>query len=169
LAADLHWIKRLYFLPYYKFESLSPPPFQKKDITPIYPEIRKLRRYLTAVAAGIDQGSKAGGAEKRAPCDGIDNPWEPYVFQVPNPLSIRLDSLLAGKGKNNAALVFFTLAVTTVLDHMVNSEDSWAYSSRPGPLFRSVNGEGSQPLTGVDNRIDADALFKATLKQRQKQ
>jgi hypothetical protein len=169
VATDLHWIKRLYFLPYYKFESLSPPPFQKKDITPIYPEIRKLRRYLAAVAAGIDQGNKAGGAEKRAPCDGIDNPWEPYVFQVPNPLSTRLDSLLAGKSKNNAALVFFTLAVTAVLDYLVNNEDSWAYSSRAGPLFRSVNGEGVQPLSGVDTRIDADALFKASLKQRQKQ
>jgi hypothetical protein len=169
VASDLHWIKRLYFLPYYKFESFSPPPFQKKDITPVYPEIRKLRRYLTAVAAGIDQGNKAGGAEKHVPCDGIDNPWEPYTFQVPNPLSTRLDSLLTGKGKNNAALVFFTLAVTAVLDHLVNGEESWAYGSRSGPLFRSVNSEGAQPLTGVDTHIDADALFKASLRQRQKQ
>ncbi|MDR1107609.1 MAG: hypothetical protein LBL19_01090, partial [Spirochaetaceae bacterium] len=90
ILSDLHWTKRLYFLPFYKFESLAVPPFQKKDITPIYPEIKKLRKYLTAVAAGIEQGMKAGGAEKRAPCDGIDNPWEPYVFQVPNPLSLRL-------------------------------------------------------------------------------
>jgi hypothetical protein len=169
VLTDLHWIKRLYFLPYYKFESLTPPPFQKKDITPIYPEIKKLRKYLTAVAAGIDQGNRAGGAEKHAPCDGIDNPWEPYVFQIPNPLSTRLDSLLEGKKKNNASLVFFSLAVTVVLDHLVNNEESWAYSARPGPLFRSVNGEGVQPLSGVDTRIDADAIFKASLKQRQKQ
>jgi hypothetical protein len=169
VLTDLHWIKRLYFLPYYKFESLTPPPFQKKDITPIYPEIKKLRKYLTAVASGIDQGNRAGGAEKHAPCDGIDNPWEPYVFQIPNPLSTRLDSLLEGKKKNNASLVFFSLAVTVVLDHLVNNEDSWAYSARPGPLFRSVNGEGIQPLSGVDTRIDADAIFSASLKQRQKQ
>ena len=168
LIAELHWIKRLYFLPYYKFESLVPPPFQKGEITPIYVEIKNLRRCLTIVAAGIEQGNKAGGAEKHAPCDGIDNPWEPYVFQVPNPLSIRLDALLASKTKNNAALIFFCLAVTTVLDHLLNSEDSWAYSPRPGPLFRSVNGEGVMPLTGVDNRIDADAIFKQSLKQHQK-
>ena len=168
LVAELHWIKRLYFLPYYKFESLVPPPLQKKDITPIYVQIKKLRRYLGAVAAGIELGNRAGGAEAHAPCDGIDNPWEPYIFQVPNPLSVRLDALLAPRAKNNAALVYFCLVITTVLDYLVNNEDSWAYGPRPGLLFRSVNGEGLIALTGVDNRIDADALFKQTLKQHPK-
>jgi hypothetical protein len=169
ILSDLHWTKRLYFLPFYKFESLAAPPFQKKDITPIYPEIKKLRKYLTAVAAGIEQGMRAGGAEKRAPCDGIDNPWESYVFQVPNPLSLRLDALLAGKAKNNASLIFFTLAVTAALDYLVNNEDSWAYgSNRTGFLFRSVDGEGILPLTGVDTRIDADNIFKQVMKQRER-
>ena len=169
LVAELHWTKRLYFLPYYKFESLVPPPFHKKDITPIYVVVSNLRKYLTLVAAGIEQGNRAGGAEKHAPCDGIDNPWEPYVFQVPNPLSIRLDALLAPKVRNNSALVFFCLAVTAVLDYLMNNENSWAYSPRPGPLFRSIKGEGLLPLTGVDIRIDADALFKQSLKQHQNQ
>ncbi|MDR0721108.1 MAG: hypothetical protein LBF78_15865 [Treponema sp.] len=169
ILTDLHWTKRLYFLPYYKFESLTAPSFQKKDVIPIYPEIKKLRKYLTAVAVGIEAGNRAGGAEKHAPCDGIDNPWEPYVFQVPNPVSIRLDALMNSKNKNNASLVFFTLAVTVVLDYLVNNEESWAYASRPGPLFRSVNGEGVQPLTGVDTFVDAEAIFKASLKKLTKQ
>jgi hypothetical protein len=169
ILSDLHWTKRFYFLPFYKFESLAAPPFQKKDITPIYPEIKKLRKYLTAVATGVEQGMRAGGAEKSAPCDGIDNPWEAYVFQVPNPLSLRLDALLSSKAKNNASLIFFTLAVTAVLDYLVNNEDSWAYSSnRPGFLFRSVDGEGIMPLTGVDTRIDADNIFKQAMKQRER-
>jgi hypothetical protein len=164
---ELHWTKRLYFLPYYKFESLFPPPFQKKDLTPLYPEIRQLRKYLTAVAAGIEQGNKQGGADARAPCEGIDNPWASYVFQVPNPLSIRLDTLLSNKKRNNASLLFFTLAVTTVLDYLVNNENSWAYGDRPGPLFRSVNGEGVMPQFGVESFVDADALFKEAIKQRE--
>jgi hypothetical protein len=162
---ELHWTKRLYFLPYYHFESLSAPPFQKKDIIALYPQIRHLRKYLTAVAAGIEQGNKQGGAEANAPCDGIDNPWDTYIFQVPNPLSIRLDALL-GKKRNNASLLFFTLAVTVVLDHIVNNEDSWAYEDRNGPLFRSVDGEGVTPRFGVDTKIDADSIFKLSLKQR---
>jgi len=168
VIAELHWTKRFYFLPYYKFESLIPPPFHKNEITPVYTEIQKLRKYLTIVAGGIEQGNRAGGAESHAPCDGIDNPWESYVFQVPNPLSIRLDALLAPRAKNNAALVFFCLAVTAVLDYLVNDENSWAYGPRPGPLFRSVNGEGAIPLTGVDTRIDAEAIFKQSLRQQQK-
>jgi hypothetical protein len=163
---ELHWTKRLYFLPYYHFTSLSPPPFQKKDIAALYPEIRHLRRYLTAVAAGIEQGNKQGGAEANAPCDGIDNPWDTYVFQVPNPLSIRLDALL-GKKRNNASLIFFTLAVTVVLDHLVNNENSWAYEERTGPLFRSVDGAGIMPLFGVDTKIDANSIFRLSLKQRE--
>jgi hypothetical protein len=164
LLNELHWLKRLYFLPYYKFESTIPPPFHKQDITPLYPEIRQLRKYLTAVAAGIEQGNKNGGAAKKAPCDGIDNPWEHYEFQVPNPLSKRLDALLSAEKRNNASLIFFTLAVTVVTDNFINSDASWAYGDRPGTLFRSVNGEGVTPAPGVDETVDAEAIFKQSLK-----
>jgi hypothetical protein len=167
LLNELHWVKRLYFLPYYKFESIMPPPFQKNSITPVYPEVRQLRKYLTAVAAGIDQGNKRGGMEKHAPCDGIDNPWDSYTFQVPNPLSIRLDALLPPKKRNNASLVFFTLAVTVLLDHLINDEDSWAYNQKAGFLFRSENGEGIRPLFGVENKIDTEAIFRQVLRKRQ--
>jgi hypothetical protein len=166
---ELHWAKRLYFLPFYKFESLGPPPFQKRDTTPIYTEIRLLRKYLTEVAQGIEQANRHGGPAAMVSCEGIDNPWEPYNFEVPNPVSRRLDALLNPKKKNNASLIYFTLAVVTVLDHLVNSEGSWAYEGRPGPLFRSVDGEGIMPLFGVETKIDADLIFRQTLKQRERQ
>lgn len=169
LVAELHWTKRLYFLPFYKFETLVAPPFQKGEIIKVYSRIKSLRKYLTSVAAGIEMGNRAGGAEARAACEGIVNPWEPYAFQIPNPLSIRLDALLPPKARNNASLIYFCLAVTAVLDHLVNNENSWAYSPRQLFLFRSINGDGVMPLTGVDERIDADALFRQSLKQRQKQ
>ncbi|GHT72123.1 hypothetical protein FACS1894110_26400 [Spirochaetia bacterium] len=165
---ELHWIKRLYFLPYYKFGSAFPSPFQKKDVTVLYSEIRQLRKSLTVVAAGIEQGYKRGGAEKMAPCEGIDNPWDPYNFEVPNSVSRRLNVLLGPRKRNNASLVFFSLAITTVLDHIVNDESSWAYADRPGPLFRSVNGDGIIPQFGVDDKIDADQIFKDVMKARQK-
>jgi len=162
---ELHWIKRLYFLPYYKFESLGPPPFPKKDIVPIYTEIRKLRKYLTAIAVGIESGLRAGGAAANASCQGINNPWQGYSFQVPNPVSRRLDMMLPSERKINATLVFFSLSAVTVLDHIINNENSWAYGSRPGPLFRSVNGDGVFPLFGVDEKLDADKIFKDSLRR----
>jgi hypothetical protein len=167
LHDEIHWTKRLYFLPYYRFESNFPPPAnQKTDIIPIFTEVRHLRKYLTAVAAGIDQGNKQGGAKANAHCDGIDNPWAPYTFQVPNPLSIRLDALM-GKKKSNASLVFFALAAATILDHLMNNENSWSYSSdRPLALFRSVDGQGVTPQFGVDEVVDSEDLFRQSLKAR---
>ncbi|MCL2443564.1 MAG: hypothetical protein FWD13_08915 [Treponema sp.] len=165
-ANELHWIKRLYFLPYYKFDSLGPPPFQKKDVIPIYTEVRKLRKYLTAVAVGIEQGMRAGGAAAKATCRGINNPWEAYNFQVPNPISKRLDLMLPPERKMNATIIFFSLSAVTVLDYIVNNENSWAYGGRPGPLFRSVRDEGIIPLFGVDTKVDADQIFKDSLKKQ---
>jgi len=162
---ELHWIKRLYFLPYYKFESIGPPPFPKQDIIPIYAEVRKLRKYLTAVAVGIEQGTRAGGPAAKALCNGINNPWESYNFQVPNPVSKRLDMALPPEKRLNATLVYITLSTVTVLDYLINNENSWAYGSRPGPLFRSVKNEGITPMFGVDEKLDADQIFKDSLKK----
>ena len=167
LVSELHWLKRLFFLPYYKFDSFTTPTFQRNEVTPIYSEVRNLRKNLSLVAVNIEEGNRAGGADAKAACDGIENPWEPYLFQVPNPLSKRLDALLAPKNRNNASLIFFTLAACTVLDYLLNNENSWAYSKQ-GSLFRSMNGEGINPLTGVDARIDAEAIFRESLKQRTK-
>jgi len=164
---ELHWVKRLYFLPYYKFESLGPPPFQKQDIIPIYSQIRKLRKYFTAIAMGIEQGSRSGGAAAKASCDGINNPWENWNFQVPNPTSRRLDMMLAPERRTNSTLIFFSLSAVTVLDYIVNNENSWSYNNggRPGPLFRSIRNEGITPLFGVDEKLDADKIFKESLKK----
>ncbi|MDR2542469.1 MAG: hypothetical protein LBC80_03350 [Treponema sp.] len=164
---ELHWLKRLYFLPYYKFESLGPPPFPKKEVIPIYNEIRKLRKNMTSVAKGIESGLRAGGAAARAHCMGINNPWQLYDFQVPNPVSKRLDMMLPPERRINATLIFFSLSTITVLDHLINNENSWAYGDRPGPLFRSVKDEGIFPLFGVDDKLDADQIFKDTIKKAQ--
>ncbi|AEF85724.1 hypothetical protein TREPR_0508 [Treponema primitia ZAS-2] len=167
LLNEIHWIKRLYFLPYYRFEASSPPPFQKKEVTALYPEIRHLRKYLTAVAAGIEQGIKVGSPKENTRCDGIGNPWEPYIFQVPNPVSKRLDSLL-GKKQTNASLIFYTLAVTVVLDNLVNDERSWAYNvDWTASFFRSVNNAGVTPVFGIDEKVDTEAIFKQSLKQKE--
>ena len=163
---ELQWIKRLYFLPYYKFESMGPPPFQKHDIVCVYTEIRKLRKYLTVVAKGIENGIRSGGAPAKAICDGINNPWQAYNFQVPNPISRRMDILLSPDRRINATLIFFSLSTMTVLDYIVNNENSWAYMERPGPLFRSIRGEGISPLFGVDEKLDADQIFKDSLKKK---
>jgi hypothetical protein len=163
LLCELHWVKRFFFFPYYQFDILFPPPFQKKDNEPVYPAIRSLRRNLSLVAAGIEQANRIGGADKMVPCDGIDNPWEPYNFAIPNPVSTRLDALLPPKRRNNATLIFFSLAFSTVLDHLMNDENSWAYQNPGAPLYRNTHGA---PQPGGDRQIDTDTVFKESLRQR---
>jgi hypothetical protein len=166
---ELRWIKRLYFLPYYKFAALGPPPFKNHEATPIYTQTRTLRKYFTMVAAGIEQGNRMGGAAAKAPCTGIDNPWAQYHFEIPNPVSRRLDALLPPGKRNNAVLVFFALSTAILLDNLLNSEASWAYDNSADILFRSVNGEGNIPIFGVDEKVDADQLFRNSLKHKQQQ
>ena len=164
---DLRWAKRLYFLPYYKFESMGPPPFQKREITAIYGEIRTFRKYLTMVASNVEKWIQAGGGPtSRIPCQGLENPLASYTFDITNPVSKRMDLLLGIGKRNNVHLIFFTLAVVTVLDCLVNSESSWAYDKQiPPHLFRSVSGDGAVPMFGVDEKIDADRIFKDALRQ----
>jgi len=164
----LRWIRRLYFLPYFKFESVGPPPFQKQDVTAIYSEVRTLRKNLTLVATGIEKGTRMGGAAVKAHCEGIENPWGKYNFSVPNPISKRLDMILTPDKRNNTALIFFALSVVTVLDNLLNNENSWAYGQNVGPIFRSENNKGVTPVFGVDNKLDADKIFKESLKQNKK-
>jgi len=163
----IRWVKRLYFLPYYKFESVGPPPFQKQDVTAIYSEVRNFRKYLTMVAAGIEQGNHLGGAEAKAHCDGINNPWERYNFDINNPVSRRLDALLSPGRRNNTAIIFFALSIITVLDNLLNNENSWAYGDKVGPIFRSVDNQGVKPVFGVDNKLDADKIFKEEMKKKE--
>jgi hypothetical protein len=52
-----------------------------------------------------------------------------------------------------------------MLDFIINNENSWSYNSNTGPLFRSVKDEGITPLFGVDEKIDAEKLFRDSLKK----
>jgi hypothetical protein len=72
---------------------------------------------------------------------------------------------LNAKQRTNASLVFFTLAVTTVVDFLVNNEGSWAYNGRPGLLART--GEDGAPLLGVDSEVDTTAIFDDAVKKRE--
>jgi len=163
---DLRWAKRLYFLPYYKFDSMGPPPFQKREITAIYSEIRTFRRYLTLIASSIEKWNQSGGTSAKIRCECLENPLASYSFDITNPVSKRMDLLLPLGKRNNVHLIFFTLAAVTVLDHLVNSEASWAYDKNSlGYMFRSVDGDGIIPMFGVTEKIDADQIFKDVLRK----
>ncbi len=171
LFGETLWIKRIFFMPRFSFENmLAAPPFRNQELPRLHESIHELRRILTHVAAGIEKGMKAGGASTNADCPGIDNPWASWVFQVPNPVSLRIEALLPERKtvrRTNAALVFFTLSVVSVLDYILNDPGSWSYLEREYYPYRSVDGRGNKALYGTEGEIDTMYLFREALRMRQ--
>ncbi|MDR0663074.1 MAG: hypothetical protein LBF80_03215 [Spirochaetaceae bacterium] len=163
IASDIHWMRRYWFLPNYVNTPPTPPSFAKKDVLPLYSTARRLRRDLTACAAAIEAANISGGAAASAPIEKIENPWEPYNFQIENPLSKRLDMLLVKKQRNNASLIFFTLAIAAVLDIYLNDKNSIAYRADFETLFRTTGGENPKPVFWVEKQSGAFALFKESV------
>ncbi len=73
--------------------------------------------------------------------------------------------MIPSERKINATLIFFSLSVVTVMDYLLNNENSWFYAGRTGPLFRSIRDEGITPIFGVDDKLDADKIFRDSLKK----
>jgi hypothetical protein len=165
IASDIHWTRRYYFLPHYTDIPVTPPSFAKKDIMAIYPAVHRLRGDLALCAAAIETANKTGGAAADVPVNGIRNPWQHYNFQVENPLSKRLNMLLAKRQRNNASLIFFTLAVTTVLDYYLCNNNSPAYSTNTSILFRHTDDDNRKPVFWVEKQTDTFALFKKSIEE----
>jgi hypothetical protein len=163
IAADIHWTRRYYFLPHYSHTPVTAPSFARKDIVAVYQTTRSLRGNLALCAAAIETANRAGGTVLDTPVDGIRNPWQPYNFQVENPLSKRLDMLLSKKQRNNASLVFFTLAVATVLDYYLCDSNSPAYSTDENILFRHTEDDKRKPVFWVEKQTGTFALFKKSV------
>jgi hypothetical protein len=143
-----------------KNDMFSQALIRKKDISPAFPQIRTLRQDFSLIAGEIEKAIHESNDFVQAQCVVINNPWDKYVFQVENPLSKRLDALLAKEHRTNVSLVYYTMSVLSVLDYFLNSADSWAYKTNAAKLFRSSDAEGLVPAPPPELTIDADAIFK---------
>jgi hypothetical protein len=165
LREELNWLARLFLFPSLKIDSFAQMLVQKKDVIPIFPKIRILRQDFTVIAEEIEKALQEGGASAMARCAAVNNPWDPYVFQVANPLSKRLDMLLGKENRTNVSLIYYTLSVLTVLDYFINNPNSWAYQTNTAKLFRSSDADGLLPESLPEKFIDADAVFKQSVEK----
>jgi hypothetical protein len=168
IASDLHWIRRYYFLPYYDYVPPTPPSFLKKDVVSLYAVARHLRKGLAECAFAIEDANKKGGASGNVMVTGIENPWEEYNFQVENPLSRRLNAMLGKNQRNNASLIFFTLAIVTVLDSYLSSKNSAAYRADTEILFRNSGTDKFKPIFWVEKQKETYSLFKKSIEELKK-
>ncbi|MDR2445497.1 MAG: hypothetical protein LBD44_06140 [Spirochaetaceae bacterium] len=169
IASDIHWVRRYYFLPNYGYIPSTPPSFLKKDVVSLYVTARRLRKGLAECAVAIEDAIKKGGASTNVMVTGIKNPWETYNFQIENPLSKRLNILLGKSQKHNASLIFFALAIVTVLDSYLSDRNSVAYRADTEILFRNSETDKFKPIFWVEKQKNTFQIFKKSIEGRKKQ
>jgi hypothetical protein len=163
---NILWRIKYYFLPCYKF---SAPVLQKPVNDIKFKPLASRTDYIRTVFSSIVKRVDACGGEQK-PIIGVVNPWAKYSFDLPNPVSKRLDVLLGAKRDlevtvaTNANLIKYTLCIISVLDWWVNNPSSPAYSADSSVLYRISEKDGG-PLFSVPVRTDQNQLFAEGVKK----
>ncbi|MCR5289027.1 MAG: hypothetical protein K6E51_03425 [Treponema sp.] len=162
---NLLWHTRFHYLPLFKFEKLTlERPNRDNSHIPLYFRTRFMVEAFNEIAKDIDRAAKS-----KAPLTSMTNPWDHYRFDIANPISERLDVLLAAKryGENmtatNANLVKYTLCIIAVLDWWINDPNSPAYQANPMKIYR-ISPSDNTPVFSVPVREDQKKLFANNLK-----
>lgn len=161
----LLWSTKYYFLPMFKFDKLTlERPEHDTTYTPIFFRTQYLCTSLMGVAKNIDKAGKT-----KALIAGVKNPWDHYHFDIPNPVSERLDVLLGAKRvennvtATNANLIKYTLCILSVLNWWMNDADSPAYQTNPMTIYR-ISPADNMPVFSVPLREDQRKLFAENIK-----
>lgn len=163
---NILWRMKYFFLPHFKFNApVLQKPINDTKYKPFYGRTDYIRTVFGTLVRRIDENS----ASKKTVL-GVINPWDKYNFDLPNPISKRIDVLLGAKrdasvsAATNANLIKYTLCVMSVLDWWVNNPSSPAYSTDPMNLYR-INAEDGAPQFSVELRTDQNALFADGVKK----
>ncbi len=163
---NMLWKQKYYFFPYYKFNAPTlTKPVNDSKYKPLYARTDYMRTLFTTLVRRIDE-NQAG----RKPVLGITNPWDRYVFDVPNTVSKRLDVLLGAKkddestNATNANLLKYTLLIMAVLDWWINNPSSPVYTTDTSIIYRISEKDGA-PEFSVPMRNDQNQLFAASVKK----
>ena len=163
---NILWRMKYFFLPHFKFNApVLQKPINDTKYKPFYGRTDYIRTVFTTLVRRIDENSAA----KRTVL-GVMNPWDKYNFDLPNPVSKRIDVLLGAKREasvsaaTNATLIKYTLCVISVLDWWINNTSSPAYETDPMKLYR-INAEDGAPQFSVPLRSDQNQLFAEGVKK----
>lgn len=166
MVNNILWRAKYYFLPHFKFSApVLTKPLNDNKYKPFFGRTDYIRSVLTALVTRIDQNA----ADKK-PVLGILNPWDRYNFDLPNPISKRIDVLLGAKRSDdvtaatNANLIKYTLSIMAVLDWWVNNPQSPAYTADPTHIYR-ISAKDGGPEFSAPERTDQNQLFAEGVKK----
>lgn len=167
IMTDVLWQTKFNFLPHFEFEQLLlEKPANDNRYMPLYFRTDFLRKTFTELSRKIDVAAKT-----KDKVEGIDNPWKKYVFDIPNPVSKRLDVLLGAKKSadttqaTNANLIKYAMCIMAVLDWWVNNKESPAYTACSSSHLYRVSPQDGAPVFSVPLRNDQNKLFAAGVKK----
>ena len=163
---NILWRIKYYYLPHYKFSApVLQKPINDRKYKALSARTDFVRTAFSYLVKRIDESSAA-----KTPVLGIQNPWDKYTFDLPNPVSRRIDVLLGANratgvsAATNANLVKYTYYVMAVLDWWINNPSSPAYDSDIPKLFRISEKDGG-PVFSVPERTDQNQLFAEGVKK----
>lgn len=165
IITSLLWQTKYNFLPHFTFEQLllekpkNDSPYRSLCLRTTF-----LVNFFTELSKQIDSA-----AATKAEILGIKNPWDRYRFDIPNPVSKRMDVLLGAKKQTdtaatNANLIKYALCVVAVLDWWINDKNSPAYSADSTKIYR-INENDGGPAFSAPERTDQNKLFAERVKR----
>lgn len=165
IITSLLWQTKYNFLPHFMFEQLLlEKPKNDSPYRSLCMRTTFLVNFLTDLSKQIDSA-----AATKAEILGIKNPWDRYRFDIPNPVSKRMDVLLGAKkttdtAATNANLIKYALCVVMVLDWWINDKNSPAYSADSTKIYR-INENDGGPAFSAPERTDQNKLFAERVKR----
>ncbi len=164
---NIYWCTKFYFLPHFKFQApVLQKPLNDNKYKAFYGRTDYIRTVFSTLVKRIEESAETKGLVL-----GVLNPWDKYVFDLPNAISKRIDVLLGAKrdadvsAATNANLIKYSLCIMAVLDWWVNNPSSPAYSCDPALIYRISPKDGgpqfSVPLREDQNQLFADGVKKA--------
>lgn len=163
---NILWRIKYFFLPHFKFNApILQKPMNDTKYKPFYGRTDYVRTVFTTLTRRIDENV----ATKKTVL-GVLNPWEKYSFELPNPVSRRIDVLLGAKrdievsAATNANLIKYTYCIMSVLDWWINNSASPAYLADSMNIFR-INPKDGAPQFSVELRTDQNQLFADGVKK----
>ena len=164
---NILWRMRYFFLPNFKFNApVLQKPINDTKYKPFYGRTDYVRTVFATLTRRIDENA----AGKKTVL-GVMNPWEKYSFELPNPVSKRIDVLLGAKrdasvsAATNANLIKYTYCIMSVLDWWVNNPASPAYTSSDSTKLYRVNPADGAPQFSVELRTNQNQLFADGVKK----
>ena len=164
ILTNILWQTKYNFLPHFEFEQLLlEKPVNDSKYIPLCLRTDFLRQTFTQLSKEIDKQSGTQGIVL-----GMSNPWAKYEFDIPNPVSKRMDVLLGKKNQGesaatNANLIKYAMCLVSVLDWWINNIESPAYTSTTTAVYRISEKDGG-PAFSVPVRNDQNKLFADSVK-----